>query len=215
MAKYPIFLELSGRTVLLIGAGKVALRKAHSLLEAGAVLTVVAKDMDESFITLSKSHNVELINSHYSKNYLTDAVLVIAATSNKKLNTRIYNDCRELGIFCNTVDEPELCDFFTPAVLTRGDLKIAVGTNGKCPAYAACIKKKLERLFTAEHSQFLSELQPVRKKVLKEVAHSAQRKLILDLLVSDESFDYFKYNGPAAWRKRAEKIIHAPPTTQA
>ena len=85
-------------------------------------------------------------------------MLAIAATSDRQLNRRIYKDCQELEILCNVVDAPELCDFIVPAVVKRGDLQIAIGTEGNCPAYAGHLRKKLEQSFTDKHGEFLAEL---------------------------------------------------------
>ena len=208
MAKYPIFLELKGRRVVVIGGGTVAVRKVQSLLAAKARLVVVAEHIDKMMTALCKSKNTELIKSKYSKEYLAEAVLAIAATNNHKLNQQIYKDCQELEVLCNIVDEPEFCDFYVPAVVRRGDLQIAIGTEGHCPAYAGHIRKKLEKIFVEEHGQFLAELQRIRKKIIDEVPEPAERKTVLGLLVDDESFEYFIRNGPEQWRIRSDEIIN-------
>ena len=207
MAKYPIFLELSGRRVVVIGAGAVAARKAQSLLDAGARLVIVADKIDDVLTGLCQGTNAELIKSKYSKDYLTGAVLAIAATGDRQLNRRIYKDCQELEILCNVVDEPQLCDFFVPAVVKRGDLQIAVCTEGHSPAYAGHIRKKLEQTFTDKHGEFLAELKTLRKRIIEDVSDPTDRKTLLGQLADDKSFEYFTENGSAAWRDRAEKII--------
>lgn len=207
MAKYPIFLELNGQRVLLIGGGAVALRKAQALLAAGARLVVVSKDINDTLTALCQAHNAELIKSKYSKDYLAGSVLAIAATNDLQLNRQIYKDCQQLEILCNVVDQPELCDFFVPAVVKRGGLQIAIGTEGNCPAYAGHVRKKLERIFTEEHGRFLAELEKARKHVIEEVEDPADRKTIMGRLVEDKSFEYFAENGPTAWQHRAEKIM--------
>ena len=190
-----------------MGAGHVAFRKAQSLLEAGARLVIVAEHFDRNFEMLSETSHAELIEAKYSREYIVEASLVIAATNDYKLNRQIYKDCQELEVFCNVVDSPELCDFFVPAVLRRGDLQIAVSTDGNCPAYAGHVRKKLEQLFTEKHGDFLAELQKLRKRVISEVTDPTQRKIVLGRLVDDESLDYFIENGPAEWRDRADEII--------
>jgi len=209
MAKYPIYLELSGRRVVLIGAGAVAARKAQGLLAAGARLVVVAERVDDAMRALCRPGAAELIESRYSKDYLARAVLVIAATNDRELNKQIYRDCQALEVLCNVVDEPELCDFYVPAVVKRGDLQIAVGTEGDCPAYAGHIRNKLEKIFTEEHGRFLAELEPLRKRIIELVADADDRKTILGRLVDDESFDFFVQSGPAEWKKRAEGTIES------
>ncbi len=214
MAKYPIFLELSGRRVVVVGGGAVAVRKAQALLAAGARLVVIAKRIDNMLTALCRGKNAELIKSKYSKNYLAESVLVIAATNNHRLNKQIYKDCQELEVLCNVVDEPELCDFFVPAVVRRGDLQIAIGTEGHCPAYAGHIRKKLEEIFTEEHGQFLAELERFRKRIIKDVAEPIERKALLGELADDKSFEYFVENGPAQWRTFAEELVNKVPLSQ-
>lgn len=207
MAKYPIFLELAGRRVVVIGAGAVAARKAQRLSAAGARLVVVAEHIDDMLAALCRGKNAELIKSRYSKDYLAGAVLVIAATNNPELNRQIYKDCQQLEILCNVIDQPELADFFVPAVVKRGDLQIAIGTEGHYPAYAGHIKKKLERIFTDKHGQFLAELEILRKRIIKNVLNPADRKALLGQLANDKSFEYFMQNGSAKWQAYANKLI--------
>ena len=207
MSKYPIFLELSGRRVVVIGAGAVAARKAQSLLDAGARLVIVADKIDDVLTGLCQGTNAELIKSKYAKDYLTGAALVIAATGDRQLNRQIYKDCQELEILCNVVDEPQLCDFFVPAVVKRGDLQIAICTEGHSPAYAGHIRKKLEQTFTDKHGEFLAELKTLRKRIIKDVSDPTDRKTLLGQLVDDKSFEYFVQNGPAQWRAYADRLI--------
>ncbi len=214
MSKYPIFLELSGRRAVVVGGGAVAVRKAQALLAAGARLVVVAERIDNMLTALCRDKNAELIKSKYSKDYLAEAVLAIAATNNHKLNRRIYKDCQELEVLCNVVDEPELCDFFVPAVVKRGDLQIAVGTEGHCPAYAGHIRKKLEEIFTEKHGQFLAELERLRKQIIKDVSEPGERKALLGKLADDKSFEYFVENGPTQWRTFAEELVNRVPLSQ-
>ncbi len=214
MPKYPIFLELSGRRVVVIGGGAVAARKAQVLLAAGARLVVVAERIDEMLTVLCRDKTAEIIKSKYSKNYLAEAVLVVDATNNNKLNKQIYRDCQELEVLCNVVDVPELCDFFVPSVVKRGDLQIAVGTEGQCPAYAGHLRKKLEGIFTEKHGQFLTELETIRKQIIQDVPEPADRKTLLGRLVDEKSFEYFVENGPAQWRTFADEIINSLPLSR-
>lgn len=207
MAKYPIFLEMSGRRAVVVGGGAVAARKAQALLAAGTRLILVSKEIDDVLSALCQGTNAELIKSGYSKDYIAEAVLVIAATNNRQLNERIYKDCQQLEILCNVVDAPELCDFIAPAVVKRGDLQIAIGTEGHCPAYAGHLRKKLEETFTNTHGEFLAELEKLRKRIIENVPDPAKRKALLGELVDDKSFEYFIQNGSAQWRQYADRLI--------
>jgi precorrin-2 dehydrogenase/sirohydrochlorin ferrochelatase len=207
MGKYPVFLELAGRRVVVVGGGAVAVRKAQALLEAGARLVVVAEHISDMMMAICADSNAEVVRSKYSKDYLVGAVLAIAATNDRRLNKQIYKDCQELEILCNVVDEPQLCDFFVPAVVKRGRLQIAIGTEGDCPAYAGHIRKKLEKVFTDKHGEFLAELEALRERIIKDVPDSTDRKALLGKLVDDESFEYFAQNGPDVWRRKAQETI--------
>jgi precorrin-2 dehydrogenase/sirohydrochlorin ferrochelatase len=214
MAKYPIFLELAGRRVVVIGGGAVAVRKSQALLAAGARLVVVAEQVNDMLTALCARSDAELIRSKYSKNYLAGAVLVIAATNNRRVNSQIYKDCQELEVLCNVVDDPEFCDFFVPAVVKRGDLQIAIGTEGYCPAYAGHLRKKLEQTFSDKHGEFLAELETLRKRIIKDVPDPADRKAMLGQLVSDKSFEYFVEKSPDEWRDFADKLISGKKESQ-
>jgi precorrin-2 dehydrogenase/sirohydrochlorin ferrochelatase len=198
---------MGGRRAVVIGAGSVAMRKVQVLLAAGARVVVVAEHIDDRFRALWKGPNPELIKAKYAKDYLVGACIAIAATNKRGLNQQIYKDCQELEVLCNVVDEPDLCDFFVPAVVKRGDLQIAIGTDGRCPAYSGHLRKKLQQNFTEAHGLFVTELENIRKTIIETVTDPADRKALLGLLVADESFEYFAQNGREQWRQYAENII--------
>lgn len=208
--KYPIFLNLKSKRTVVIGGGSVAARKILSLLDAQARVVVVAEQIDEALKTRCKNTNTEFVEARYSKDYLAGATIAFAATNDEELNEQIYKDCQQLEVLCNVADAPELCDFFAPAVVKRGDLQIAVGTDGYSPAYAGHIRQKLEGIFTEKHGEFLAELEIIRKYIMEEVPDSAQRKALMGKLVGDESFEYFIENGSVKWRSYTKKIIESP-----
>ncbi|MFH1613832.1 MAG: bifunctional precorrin-2 dehydrogenase/sirohydrochlorin ferrochelatase [Planctomycetota bacterium] len=213
MGRYPIFLDMTGRRVVLIGGGRVAFRKAQALLDSGARLVIIAEHFDKLFEAIAKLKQVELVEARYSGEYLTGALMVIAATNDNLLNERIFNDCRQADILCNIVDAPSHCDFLVPAVVKRGNLTFAISTEGNCPAYAGHIRKKLEKIFTEEHGRFLAELEKLRQQIFAIVPDKSERKILLGRLADDESFDYFIEKGPAAWNNRADQLIKKAPTT--
>ncbi len=213
MAKYPIFLELRGRRVVVVGGGLVAYRKAEVLVEAGARLVVVAKQVCSAMARLCTERSIEVIKARYSKDYLGASALVIAATNDQAVNRQVFEHCQQLEILCNVVDQPQLCDFFVPAVVRRGDLQIAVGTEGFCPAYASHLRKKLEQIVTPDHGRFLALLEAFRNRLVKEVADPLVRKGVLGQLVSDASFQVFVEKGTSAWRRYAGKLVRESVTS--
>ena len=139
---YPIFLDLKDRPVLIVGAGKVALRKCKGLVEAGARITVVAPEWEPEFESLP----VRIIPRRFRASDLAAVVLVFAATDDRLANHRIGIAAKGKGIFANIADSAEECDFLVPARVERGSVQFAVSTGGESPRLAAELRKKLEDL---------------------------------------------------------------------
>ena len=207
MAKYPLYLELGGKRAVVIGAGSVGARKVKSLCDVGANVTVISKDVEGDFEDYCQGLDYRLSIEPYSKQHLEGTIIAIASTNNTELNRQIYNDCHELGVLCNVVDVPELCDFYVPALVSRGCLQIAIGTDGKSPAYAAFIRKKIEGMITEDHGRFVDELGVIRIEVIEKV-RLEDRKPILSELVNDDSFDCFLNEGLEKWRQMATELIN-------
>jgi precorrin-2 dehydrogenase/sirohydrochlorin ferrochelatase len=198
---------MKGRRAVVIGAGPVAARKVQSLHEAGARITVIAEEVRPVLEEAFQLPHVELVLSPYQKAYLVGATVVIAATNDRELNRRIFTDCQELETLCNVVDQPELCDFFVPAIVKRGDLQIAIGTDGHCPAYAGHLRNKLEAIITEAHGQFVSALEQARRRVIQIIENPDQRKAALGRLACDESFEYFVREGSERWHHYAQDLM--------
>lgn len=207
MAKYPIYLDLTNAQAIVVGAGSVAARKVKTLLQAGAAVKVVTRAVEEDFDEICKGLDIEIVISDYEKSHLKDAFLVIAATDNPELNTRVYNDCQSLKILCNVVDVPHLCNFYVPSVIRQGDLQIAISTNGKCPAYAAHLRRKFQKLITEDHAAFLDCLDDIRKEIIATGIPLEDRKTLLVQLAGDDSFNTFLKDGKESWLVQARKII--------
>jgi precorrin-2 dehydrogenase / sirohydrochlorin ferrochelatase len=139
---YPIFLDLKDRPVLVVGAGKVALRKSKGLLEAGARVTIVAPEWDPEFESLP----VRMVRRRFRASDLGGVVLVFAATDDRLANHRIGIAAKGKGVFANIADSAEECDFLVPARVQRGNLQFAVSTGGESPRLSAELRKKLEEV---------------------------------------------------------------------
>jgi len=140
MKYYPIFLDLKDRPVLVVGAGKIALRKVRALVEAGARVTVVAPDWEPEFEELP----VRRIVRRFRASDLGGAMLVFAATDDRLTNHRIGVAAKGRGIFANIADSAAECDFVVPARVQRGAVQIAVSTGGESPRLTAELRRKLE-----------------------------------------------------------------------
>jgi siroheme synthase-like protein len=139
---YPIFIDLKDRVVLVVGAGKVALRKTKGLVEAGARVTVVAPDSEPEFESLP----VRMVRRRFRASDLADAMLVFAATDDRMTNHRIGIAAKGRGILANIADSADECDFIVPARVRRGNIQVAVSTGGENPRLAAELRQKLEEI---------------------------------------------------------------------
>jgi precorrin-2 dehydrogenase/sirohydrochlorin ferrochelatase len=207
MAKYPIYLEnewTQGRGY----RGRTGRRQEGAVASGNrARVTVIAEHVQPTLEEAFHLPHVELVLSPYQKAYLVGATLVIAATNNTDMNRQIFADCQELEILCNVVDQPELCDFYVPALVRRGDLQIAVSTDGHCPAYAGHIRKKLEELFTDTHGLFVEALDHARRQAIEAIDDPNQRKAVMGRLAGDESFAYFVQHGSSEWHEHSRSLI--------
>ncbi len=139
---YPVFLDLKEQPVLVVGAGKVALRKSRSLLEAGARVTVVAPEWEEEFEEMP----LRLIKRRFRASDLAGYVLVFAATDDRLTNHRIGIAAKGKGIFANIADSAEECGFLVPARLERDNVHVAISTGGENPRLSAELRRRLENL---------------------------------------------------------------------
>jgi len=142
MKYYPVFLDLKDRPVLVVGAGRVALRKTRGLLEAGARVTVVAPEWDPEFESLP----VRLVRRRFRAGDLGNCALVFAATDDRLTNHRIGIAARGKGLFANIADSAEECHFLVPARVQRGSLQIAISTGGENPRLSAELRAKLDEI---------------------------------------------------------------------
>lgn len=166
MAYYPIFIDIKDKPCLVVGGGDVGSRKALSLLDCGARVTVVSPWFTDRLSSLSPREKVAVLKRAYREPDLDGMFLVIGATDDETVNRRISEDARHRGILCNIVDRPELCEFILPSVVKRGELIIAISTSGKSPAFAKRIREELEKQFGEEYTEFLRLMGAVRKRLL-------------------------------------------------
>lgn len=144
---YPIFLDLTGRPVVVIGAGKVGLRKTRALVDAGAQVTLISPEVAEAVPA-----GVNWLQRDYANGDLQGAFLAYAATNNRAINAAIREEAQRRGIPVNVADAPGECDFIVPARLQYADLQIAVSTGGTQPGRAAMVRDRIR--------EFLSGIMP-------------------------------------------------------
>lgn len=163
---YPVFLNLTGRPVLVVGGGRIAARKAERLLACGARVTVVAPTLSPEIEALA-GPALSIQCREYRDTDLEGQWLVIAATDQAAVNQAVFDAAGRAGIFCNAVDQPDRCSFQVPALVQQGLLQIAISTDGASPALARQIRQDLEHQFGPAYAELLEILRDLRKH-LKE-----------------------------------------------
>jgi len=184
MKYYPVNLNIRNRRCLVVGGGSVGTRKVKTLLDCGAVVTVVSPDLSEELQTLSKSKTLFLKNRTFRSSDLDGNFLVICATSDQKLNIRISSEAEQRNMLCNVADVPEACNFILPAIVERGDLIISISTSGSSPAFAKTLRKELEGRFGEEYKLFLMLMGAIRKKLLDDDHEPEAHKALFEKLIN-------------------------------
>jgi precorrin-2 dehydrogenase / sirohydrochlorin ferrochelatase len=186
---FPMFLKLEGRQCLAVGAGKVGEPKIGGLLETGARIRVVALNASPTVREWARAGKLELELRAFSAEDLEGAFLAVVATNSRSLNERVYHEAQRRGVLCNVVDVPDLCDFFYPAVVRRGDLQIAVSTSGQSPSLAQKIRQQLEKQFGTGYAAWVAELGETRKLILASDLDKERKLDLLHSLASREALE--------------------------
>jgi siroheme synthase-like protein len=166
--KHPIVLDLRGRDVVVIGGGAVAERKIRALIEAGARAAVIAPEATAAIEAWAAAGEVRLVKRRYRRGDLCGARLAYAATGDAAANREARHEADLERVWLNVADEPSLCDFFEPAVVSRGRLTVAISTDGASPALAARMRALLERDLGPEYADLLEKLAELRDRYRRE-----------------------------------------------
>jgi precorrin-2 dehydrogenase/sirohydrochlorin ferrochelatase len=186
---FPMFLKLAGRQALVVGAGKVGEPKIAGLIESGARVRVVALEATAFVREWAREGKIDLELRAFTSDDLSGAFLVVVATNSRTLNERVYDEAQRRGILCNVVDVPDFCDFFYPAVVRRGDLQIAVSTNGQSPSLAQKIRQQLEKQYGPAYAEWVAELGETRRLILASDLDKERKLDLLHSLASREAFE--------------------------
>ena len=164
MSYYPIFLDIKNIRCVVVGGGVVALRKTSMLLDHDAQVTVISPQLCPELEKMA-GNTITAVRREYEIGDLKGAFVVVAATDDQTINEQVATDASEKGILINVVDVPALSNFIVPSYLKRGDLTIAVSTNGKSPALSRKIRIKLEEAFEREYAQLIAVVEEVRTEL--------------------------------------------------
>ena len=187
---YPIFLKIENKPCLVIGGGKVATRKIRDLVDEGAKVTVVAIRASKEISDLAQKGVISLENREFREGDTHGYFLVIAATDDHELNRIISNEAGAAILF-NSVDEPELCNFYAGAVIKRGKLRVAVSTSGAFPPLTKKIKMDIDSSLPTSYGPLLDKLGEFRSFLKKKHVPEAERKRTIDTIVRSPAIDEF------------------------
>jgi len=146
LSAFPVFMRVEGRAVVIVGGGAEAFAKARLLAQSSATITVVAASLEPAFAGWIAANGVEHLPQPFALAQIDGAALVFAATGEEASDRAVVAAARELGIPANAVDRPELCDFYTPAIVNRAPVVVAIGTEGAGPVLAQMIRAGIERM---------------------------------------------------------------------
>lgn len=164
---YPIFLKAHQLEMLIVGGGKVGLEKLSFLLKSSPLANVqlVAPEINKEILELAKGHQVKLVKESFDNTFLKNKHLVIVATDNEAKNIEIYNECKRRNLLVNLADNPSYCDFYLGGIVTKGNVKIAISTNGKSPTTAKRLRQFFEEVIPENIDDLVQNLNRYRKSI--------------------------------------------------
>ncbi len=191
-ALYPLFLNLRGRTCVVVGGAEVAEGKTRDLLRTGARVQLIATEATPQIAEWADAATLGWSKRSYETGDLHDAFLVIAA-SDPQTNARVFAEAEQRHIFCNAVDDIPHCSCYASAVVRRGPLQIAISTGGNSPALAQRLRKKFEEQFSEEYGAWVEQLGEERSRLVQDnTITSEKRRQLLHEQASAQAFETFR-----------------------
>ncbi len=184
MANLPVFLKLSGHPCLVVGGGEVAARKVRQLREANADVLIVAPQLCPELQNLAAAKQVRYEAGRFAEKHLHGCSLVIAATNDRDVNENVSKACQNRQIPVNVVDDPELCTFITPALVSRGPVQIAISTGGAAPVLARLLRARLETIIPSAYGRLAELMQQFRAQAKEKFPEFDKRRRFWEQLVS-------------------------------
>ena len=164
---YPVFLKVNVLNILIVGGGNVAEEKLTFLLKSSpnAVVEMISPMYRPDTIALAKKHHVVMHKGKYRKKFLRKKHLVVATTDVPKVNEKVHADCRKRAILVNVADNPPYCDFYMGGIVTKGNVKVAISTNGKSPTTAKRLRQFFEDVIPENIDDLVKNLNEYRKTI--------------------------------------------------
>ncbi len=202
---YPVTLNLTGKFCTVVGGGSVAVRKVKSLVEQGAEVTVISPALDEELLAMQKQFVWR--KSPYKDGILEGSFLVIAATDNRDVNHAVAQWCSDNQVLVNVVDSREESSFTVNAMVQRGDLLLAVSTNGVSPAVSKKIRQDLEQQYGDEYAVMLEILAEAREEALNTISDAGKRRLFLQSVADMQLPELLKSETKEEVQKRVKLCL--------
>ncbi len=173
---FPIFIKANGNKILIVGGGNVAEEKLKFLLKSSpdASVTIVSPMFRENTLSLVKSGNVTIINDSYKKDYLKGMGLIVATTDDPEVNIQIWRDCKSESKLINVADNPTYCDFYLGGIVTKGNLKVAISSNGKSPTITKRVRQFFEEVIPENIDELVNNLHEYRKTIKGDFAEKVE-----------------------------------------
>lgn len=203
MGDLPVMLRVSGRLCIIVGGGGVALRRAGSLLEAGARVRVIAPQVSPELAAMKA---LQIDRRPYHRGDLAGALLVVVATDDPAVNEAVAAEAQAAGVLINRADDPLAGDLTIPAHARHGPITLAVHTGGISAAAAAAIRRELSAALDPKWPELLEIVSPFRKAIQERFADVALRQNLLAQLTDAQAMAIFKQQGPEALRRHCEAV---------
>jgi siroheme synthase-like protein len=168
MRYYPIFLDIAGKPVVVIGGGNIAHVKVVGLLRAGADVTVVSPELNADMAALSAQGRFRHVERDYEPGDLEGYKLAFVATDDRSVNSTVADEGKARKVWVNAVDDPPYCDFIMPGIAQKGDLIIAISTSGRSPAMARKMREEIEAFLTDDWAAMLELAAEVRTELREQ-----------------------------------------------
>lgn len=207
MRYYPAFVRLDGKRVVVVGGGRVAERKAITLIKVGAKVDVISPTITRNLKRYKDKGLIRHIEREYRKGDLRGAFIVIASTSSRDANSMVESEAQELGCLINVVDTPSEGNFIAPSIVRRGELTIAISTEGQSPAISKAIRREIESLYGNAFSQYLRFAGKVRRDVLMRMKDKKKKEELFNLLSSPRIFKVLRNKGFAPASRVVKEYI--------
>jgi precorrin-2 dehydrogenase/sirohydrochlorin ferrochelatase len=165
MRYYPVFLDIAGKPVIVIGGGNIAHQKVVGLLKADAQVTVVSPDLNREMASLAKAGRFRHVERDYAPGDLEGYALAFVATDDGSVNATVAAEGKERRVWVNAVDDPPYCDFIMPGIAQQGNLIVAVSTSGTSPAMARKMREEIEAFLTEDWALMLELAAEVRAEL--------------------------------------------------